>query len=323
MKKTLLSAIALALACAALPAAAQQTYPSKPLRFIVPWPPGGAADLIARMIGERLSPALGQPVIVENRPGAGGIIGTEAAAKSAPDGYTMLLGSTGPNAINMSLYSKLPYDPLKDLTPFTQLTALPLLLVAGPTLPVNSVKELLAYAKANPGKVSVASVGAGTAQHLAGEIFKSMGGVQWLHVAYKGSGPAFTDLLGGQVQMLFDNIPASMPHIKGGKVRVLAVTSATRSSALPEVPTVAEAGLPGYEAVAWQNLLVPAGTPRPILDRLNAEVVKIVRTPEVSERLVGLGAIVIASSVDEAGAHLRNEAEKWGRAVRAAGVKLD
>ena len=302
---------------------AQADWPSRPIKFIVPWPPGGAADLIGRLIAERLSPALGQPVVVDNRAGAGGIVGTEAAARSAPDGYTMLFGSTGPNAINVSLYSKLPYDPVRDFTPVTQLTALPLVLIVSPSLPVNSVAELIALGKAKPGSLTVASVGAGTAQHLAGEIFRAQAGLEWVHVPYKGSAPAFTDLLGGQVNLLFDNIPASQPHIKAGKVKALAVTSATRSSALPDVPTVAEAGLPGYEAVAWQNVLVPAGTPRPIVDRLNAEIVKILRTPEMTERLVGLGAIVVGSAVDQAGAHVKSEVDKWGRAVKAAGVKLD
>lgn len=305
------------------PALAQEAWPSRPIRFIVPWPPGGAADMIARLLSERLTVALGQPVQVDNRAGAGGIVGTEVAATSPADGYTLLFGSTGPNAINRSLYAKLPYDPITSFTAVTQLTALPLVVVAGPTLEAKSIEELIALARARPGKLTVASVGAGTAQHLAGEIFRAQAGIDWVHVAYKGSAPAFTDLIGGEVNLLFDNIPASKPHLDGGKVRALAVTSATRSASLPELMTVGEAGLPGFEAVAWQNVLVPAGTPRPVVDRLNVEIVRILKDPEVSARLTGMGAIVVGSSVDEAAAHVRSEVGKWGQAVKAAGVKLD
>lgn len=304
-------------------AQAQPEWPSRPIRFIVPWPPGGAADLIARILSERLTAALGQPVQVNNRAGAGGIVGTEIAATSAADGYTMPLGSTGPNAINFSLYSKLPYDPIDHFTPVTQLTALPLVLVVGPNMKAASVSDLIAQAKASPGKLTVASVGAGTAQHLAGEIFRAKAGVHWIHVPYKGSAPAFTDLIGGEVNLLFDNIPASKPHLDGGKVRALAVTSASRSASLPDLPTVAESGLPGYEAVAWQNVLVPAGTPRPIVERLNTEIVRILRQRDVAERLTAMGAIVVGSTVDEAGAHVASEVRKWGEAVKASGVKLD
>lgn len=314
-----------ALCAAPAPALAQGTadYPNRPIRFVVPWPAGGTADLVARMLGDRLSAALGQPVVVDNRAGAGGVIGTENVVRSPADGYTLLLGSTGPNSINVSLMSKLPYDPVKDLTAVTQVTALPLVLMAGAAVPASSVKELVALAKAQPNSLSVASVGAGSAQHLSGEIFKSMAGVQWTHIPYKGSVPAFTDLIGGQVQLAFDNIPAGLPHLRSGKIKALAVTSASRAAILPEVPTVAEAGLPGYEAVAWQNVMVAAGTPRPIVERLNQELVKILKAPEVRSRLAEMGAIVVGSSVDEANAHVRNEVAKWAAAVKAAGVKLE
>lgn len=306
-----------------VPGSALAQYPNKPLKFIVPWPPGGAADIMARLIAEGLSKDFGQPVVVENRPGAGGLVATEQVTHMPPDGYTLLLGSTGPNAIAGSLYQNLRYDPVKDLTPVTQITELPLLLVVNKDFPANSVSELIAYAKANPGKVNFASVGAGTAQHLASEIFKITAGIDIVHVPYKGSAPAFTDLAGGNVQMLFDNIPASKAMIQAGKVKVLAVSTATRASAMPDVPTVAESGLPGYNVSAWQNIAMPPGTPPEVVNRVNREIVKFLNSPDMKKRITDMGANVVGNTPEEEAKRIRDETEKWARAVKAAGVKLD
>lgn len=301
---------------------AQQAYPNKPIHFVVPWPPGGAADLVGRLIGQKMSESMGQPVVVENRPGAGGVIGTEVVARSAPDGYTMLFGSTGPNSINISLYKKLPYDPVQDFAPVTQITALPLVLLVNPELPAKSVKELIELARSKPGQINFGSVGKGTAQHLASEIFKSMAAIDIVHVPYKGSAPAFLDLIAGRVQMLFDNIPASMSFIKAGKVRALAVSSTLRSLALPEVPTVSEAGLAGYEAIAWQNVLVPAGTPMDVVRILNREIHKALAAPEVKDKLVSLGAIVVSNTPEQEAARVRGEVAKWAKAIKDSGMEL-
>jgi tripartite-type tricarboxylate transporter receptor subunit TctC len=302
---------------------AHAQFPDKPLKFIVPWPPGGAADIMARLIGQGLSKELGQPVVVENRPGAGGLMATEQVARMAPDGYTLLLGSTGPNSIAGSLYTNLRYDPVKDLTPVTQITELPLLLVVNKEFPANSVSELIAYAKANPGKVNFASVGAGTAQHLPSEIFKISAGLNMVHVPYKGSTPAFTDLASGQVQMLFDNIPASRAMIQSGKVKVLAVSTTTRASAMPDVPTVAESGLPGFNVSAWQNIAMPPGSPPEAVARINREIVKLMNAPEMRKRVTDMGANIAVNSPDAEARRINDEVEKWRRAVTAAGIKLE
>src|SRR5438552_13835540 len=244
--------------------ASAQTYPTRPIRLVVPFPAGGTTDILAREVGQRLSMTLGQPVVIDNRPGAAGNIGADLVAKSAPDGYTLLMGTVGTHAINASLYAKMPYDHVKDFAPIILVAGVPNVLVVNPSLPVNSVQELIAYAKANPGKLNFASSGPGTSIHLSGELFKVMAGVQMTHVPYKGSAPALQDLLGGQVQLMFDNLPPSLPHIKAGKLRALAVTSVARSPALPDVPTIAESGLPGFEASSWFGILVPAGTPSAI-----------------------------------------------------------
>lgn len=298
-------------------------YPNKAIRFIVPWPPGGAADIMARLIGDGLSKEFGQSVVVDNRPGAGGLVATEAVTKMEPDGYTLLLGSTGPNAIAGSLYKNLRYDPVKDLTPVTQITELPLLLVVNKDFPANSVRELIAYAKANPGKVNFASVGSGTAQHLASEIFKIAAGIDIVHVPYKGSAPAFTDLAGGAVQMLFDNIPASRAMIQAGKVKVLAVSTTARSSAMPEVPTVAESGLPGFHVSAWQNVAMPPGSPPEAVNRINKEILKILNSPEMKKRITDMGANVVGNSPSEEAQRIKDETAKWAQAVKAAGVTLE
>ena len=311
------------LAMGVLSEGAHAQYPSKAIRFIVPWPPGGAADIMARLIGEGLSKELGQTVVVDNRPGAGGLVATEQVAKMEPDGHTLLLGSTGPNAIAGSLYKNLRYDPVKDLTPVTQITELPLLLVVNKDFPANNVKELIAYAKANPGKVNFASVGSGTAQHLASEIFKITAGINIVHVPYKGSAPAFTDLAGGAVQMLFDNIPASRAMLQAGKVKAIAVSTSTRSSAMPDLPTVAESGLPGFHVSAWQNIAMPPGSPPEAVARVNREVVKFLNSPEMRKRITDMGANVVGNTPAEEAQRIKDEVEKWGRAVKAAGVSLD
>ncbi len=266
-------------------AAQAPAYPTKPIRLVVPFPPGGATDILAREVAKHLTEAWGQSVVVDNRPGAGGNIGSELVAKAAPDGYTLEMGTVGTHAINASLYSKMPYDHVKDFVPVILVAGVPNVLEVNPSVPVNSVQELIAYAKANPGKLNFASSGAGTSIHLSGELFKVMAGVQMTHVPYKGSAPALQDLLGGQVQLMFDNLPPSLPQIKAGKLRALAVTSTTRAPALPDVPTVAEAGLPGFEASSWFGVLAPAGTPPAIVAKLNAEIAKWLTSPEAKEKL--------------------------------------
>ncbi|HEY4137833.1 MAG TPA: tripartite tricarboxylate transporter substrate binding protein, partial [Casimicrobiaceae bacterium] len=265
-------------------ATGQSTYPTKPVRLVVPFPAAGTTDIIARATAQKLSEAWGQQVIVDNRPGAAGNIGSELVAKSAPDGYTLLMGTVGTHAINPSLYAKMPYDHVKDFAPVILVAGVPNVLVVNPELPVKSVPELIAYAKANPGKLNFASSGSGTSIHLSGELFKAMTGVQMTHVPYKGSAPALTDLVGGQVQLMFDNLPSSLAFIKAGKLRAIAVTSKARAAALPDVPTVAES-IPGFEASSWFGILAPAGTPPDIIARINGEVTRWLATPEAKDKL--------------------------------------
>ncbi len=306
----------------AMPAAAQ-TWPNKPIRFVVPFPPGGATDIIARAVSVEISKTLGQQVIIDNRAGAGGNIGTDIVAKSAPDGYTMLMGTVGTHGINVSLYSKLTYDAVKDFAPVTLVANVPNVLEVNPGLPVNSVKELIAYAKANPGKLNFASSGNGTSIHLSGELFKFMTGVDMVHIPYKGSAQAITDLLGGQANLMFDNLPPSLPHIKSGKLRALAVTTRTRSPALPEVPTMEEAGVPGYEASSWFGVLVPAGTPKDIVQRLNNEIVKALNTPALKSSLESQGAVPVGNTPEQFAAHINAEIAKWAKVVKASGAHVD
>jgi len=298
-------------------------YPTKPIRMVVPFPPGGATDILARDVAQRLTEAWGQQVIVDNRPGAGGNIGSELVAKSAPDGYTLEMGTVGTHAINASLYAKMPYDHVRDFVPIILVAAVPNVLEVNPSLPVNSVTELIAYAKANPGKLNFASSGNGTSIHLSGELFKVMAGVEMTHVPYKGSAPALQDLIAGQVQLMFDNLPPSLPQIKGGKLRALAVTSATRAPALPDVPTVAEAGLPGFEASSWFGLLAPAGTPPAIVSKINAEVAAWLATPEAKEKLSKQGAAAAGGTPDDFAKHIAAETVKWSKVVKASGAKVD
>jgi len=324
MTRTFLRALgALAVAFAAN-VHAQAPYPNHPVRIVVPFPAGGTTDILARATAQKLTETLGQPFVVENRPGAAGNIGAEIVAKSPPDGYTMLMGTVGTHAINASLYEKMPYDHVKDFVPVVLVAGVPNVLVVHPSVPAKSVQELIAYAKANPGKLNFASSGSGTSIHLSGELFKTMTGVSMQHVPYKGSAPALADLTGGQVQLMFDNLPSALPLIKAGKLRALAVTSLARASALPDVPTVAESGLPGFEASSWFGLLAPAGTPKDVITKVNAEVAKWLATPEAKEKLAAQGAIVASGlTPDDFTRHIASETTKWQKVVKDSGAKVE
>jgi tripartite-type tricarboxylate transporter receptor subunit TctC len=301
----------------------QNAYPSRPVRIIVAFPPGQATDQTARAIAQKLSENLGQQFYVENRPGAASIIGSEAAAKSPNDGYTLFMGSSGSLAVNPGMYAKLPYDPIRDFTPISMALKVPFFIVVSPAFPANTVKELVAYLKANPGKVNFGSAGNGASNHLSTELFKSVTGVSMVHVPYKGSPPAVTDLLGGQIGLMFETGPLVLPHVKNGRLKAIAVGSAQRSSAAPELVTVAESGYPGFETVGWAGLLAPTGTPKEIVTRLNVEVVRILGQAELKERFVSLGAELLSSSPEEFGAYIRSETAKWGKVIKDSGVKAD
>jgi len=317
-------ALLLLLALPALPSVAfAQAWPSKPIKWIVPFAPGGTTDILARTVGDKLGAALGQPVIVENRPGAGGGVGADFVAKSPPDGYTLVGGTISTHAINASLYKSLPYDPVRDFVPITLIARLPNLLVINPNVPAKNVAELVALMKANPGKYTFASSGNGTSQHLSGELFKSIAGVDMQHVPYKGSPPALQDVVGGQVTMTFDNITTALPLAKAGNLRALAVTTAQRSAVAPEIPTMAEAGLAGYEIGSWQGVFAPAGTPPEIVRRLNTEIVRILKSPEIHDKLIALGAEPVGNSVDEFTAMVKSEVAKWGDVVKRSGARVD
>jgi tripartite-type tricarboxylate transporter receptor subunit TctC len=312
------------LAAVSLAASPQSTYPNRPVRIVVPFPAAGTTDILAREVAQTLTQSTGQPFVVENRPGAGGNIGSDLVAKAAPDGYTLLMGTVGTHAINPSLYAKMPYDHVKDFVPIILVAGVPNVMEINPQLPVNSVQEFIAYAKANPGKINFASSGSGTSIHLSGELFKTMTGVQMTHVPYKGSAPALQDLVGGQVQVMFDNLPSSLALIKAGKVKPLAVTSAARSSALPDVPTVAESGLPGFEASSWFGLLAPAGPPKEVEAKINEIVAKWLATPEAKEKLAAQGAIVASGLAQEDFVkHIGNETAKWAKVVKESGAKVE
>ena len=300
-----------------------QAWPSKPIKWVVPFAPGGTTDILARTVGEKLALALGQPVIIENKPGAGGGLGADFTAKAAPDGYTIMGGTISTHAINASLYKNLPYDPVKDFVAITLIARVPNMLVINPAVPAKDVKELIALLKASPNKYSFASSGNGTSQHLSGELFKSMSGTDMQHIPYKGSPPALQDVMGGQVTMTFDNITTAWPLAKAGKLRALAVTTAKRSSIAPDVPTLAESGLPGFEVGSWQGVFAPAGTPPEIVKRLNAEIVKALNLPDVREKLSGLGAEIVADSPEEFSALVKAEVVKWADVVKKSGAKVD
>ena len=301
---------------------AADPYPTKPVKIIFGFPAASATDVIARAVGQKLSDKWGQPVVIDNRPGAGGNLGSEIAAKQPADGYTIFFGTVA-NAISASYYSKLNYDYLKDFIPITLVATTPLVLVANNNVPAKSVKELITYAKANPGAINFGSGGVGTSNHLAGEMFKKNTGTDMAHVAYKGTPAAYTDLMSGRVQLMFDNIVAVTPHIKSGALRPIAVTSATRSPSLPDVPTVAEAGIPGFEAVSWIGALVPAGTPKDIVDKIYTDLVAVLRMPEIKERLAQSGAVVVGNTQEQFAAWNRNEIAKWAQAVKDSGAKGD
>jgi tripartite-type tricarboxylate transporter receptor subunit TctC len=303
-------------------AADNQAYPVRPMRLIVPFAPGGSNDIMARLIGQKFGESLGQQVVVDNRAGASGIIGTELAAKAPADGYTLLMMSLT-IAVNPSLFSKLPYDTEKDLTPVTLVASAPLMLVVHPSLPAKSVQDLIAYAKANPGKLAFGSGGVGTTPHLAGEMLKVMAGVQMTHVPYKGGGPALGDLMAGQIQLMLENVPSTLPLAKSGKLRALAVTALKRSTLAPDLPTLDEAGLRGYEIVGWNGLFLPAGSSRTIVLRLHRETVKALAEPDTKTRLATLGAEGVGSSPDEFKAFVQAEIRKWARVVKAAGLKVE
>jgi tripartite-type tricarboxylate transporter receptor subunit TctC len=317
--RSLLAAI-LVLACGA---AAAQAYPVKPIRLIVPYAPAGATDIIARAAAVELGKTLGQAVNVDNRPGAGGNLGSEMAARSAPDGYTMVMSASSLHGITPFLYSKLNYDPNKDLVPVIVLAGFANVLVVHPSVKANSVAELTALAKAQPGKLSCASSGSGSTIHMSCEMYKHMLGLNIEHVPYKGSGPAMIDLVGGQVNLMFDNIPSAISHIRAGKLRALATTGAKRSFVLPEVPTMIEAGVAGYESTAWFGLAMPAGTPKEIVARMNAEGQKATKAPEFMKRMNDLGYEIVGGSSEQMAAMIQDEMKRWGPIVKASGAKVD
>ena len=306
---------------AALSADAPEAWPTKRITYVVPFAPGGNTDTLARIISEKLTGTLGQPVIVDNKPGAGGNIGSDFVAKAKPDGYTILGGTISSHAINSSIYPKMPYDATKDFEPITLIASSPLVLAVPANSPYKTAKDLLAAAKAKPGDLTFASAGTGTSPHLAGELLKSVAHVDVTHVPYKGSGPAVTDLIAGHVQFMFDTALIVGPHIKAGKLRPLAVTSSKRVKTLPDVPTLVEAGLPGYEIGSWQAIFAPAGTPKPIVQKLNTSIVGVLKMPDVQERLAGLGMDTVAGTPDELGQFQKAEVVKWSKIVKEANIK--
>ena len=311
-----------ALSCLIPLSAFGQSYPNKPIRLLVAFPPGGTSDLLARTLGQKVAESVGHQVIVDNRPGAGGHICAEIAARSAPDGYTLLFGTTF-LTIGVSLYSKLRYDLLKDFAPITQAVNYTNLLVVHPSLPVKSVRELIALAKSRPGQLNYGSPGNGTPPHMTGELFKTQAGVSIQHVPYKGGAPAIADLLGGQITIYFDNVPPLLQHVKTGRMRALGVTSLIRSSVLPDVPTIDESGLKGFESIGWNGPLAPAATPRKIIATLNAEFVRALSLPEIRERLLAQGAEPVGGTPEQFAAFIRSDIPKWAQVVKASGAKLD
>ncbi|MEO8487942.1 MAG: tripartite tricarboxylate transporter substrate binding protein [Betaproteobacteria bacterium] len=325
-RRTLLRAVAVTLAVSALPFASTaiaQAWPSKPITYIVPFPAGGTTDVLARILGIKLGAALGTTIVVENKPGAGGNVGSEVVARAAPDGYTILGGTISSHAINVSLYPKLPYDPITSFQPITLIGTNPNVLVVNAASPYKSVQDITAALKAKPGSLSYASAGNGTSQHLSAELYKFIAGVDMVHIPYKGSGPAIQDVIGGQVPMMFDTSVVAGPHIESGRLRALAVTSGKRAPSMPNVPTMAESGVPGYDVVSWQAVFAPAGTPKPIVDRLHAEIAKILKEPEVQERLAKLGLDPSGMTPAELSAFQKTEIDKWAKVIKAANIRID
>jgi tripartite-type tricarboxylate transporter receptor subunit TctC len=321
---TLLRAVAgIALAALAAVAPAQDNFPNKTIRMIVPFPAGGPTDIIARIVGQKLTDSMGQPVVIDNRGGSGGNIGADIVAKAAPDGYTLVMAIVGTHAINPALYARMPYDPVRDFSPITKTGAATIVLVAHPSVPVKSIKDLVALAKAKPRQLTFGSPGSGTPHHLAGELLKTMAGIDLIHIPYKGAAPAVAELLGGQVNTVIVSLPAAFPHVKAGKLTALGVTSGTRSAIVPEVSTFAEAGLGGYELENWYGLLAPARAPKTIIDKLNRETVKALQMPDVKERLNSQGFEIRTSTPDEFSAYIKSELVKWAKIVKASGAKVD
>ena len=307
----------------AFPALAQQDYPAKTVRIIVPFAPGGSTDIFARYIADKLAVALSQPVVVDNRAGAGGNIGAEAVARAAPDGYTLLMATTGVMAINNALYPNMTYDAAKDFEPVIFVASITNVLAVPPELPANSVRELIALAKEKPGSLTFASSGAGSSTHLSSELFKSMAGIDVVHVPYKGSSQALTDLIAGRISMIIDNMPGAISFIKAGRLRALGVTGSKRSPALPDVPTIAEAGLPGYESLSWSGIAVPAGTPKSIVARLNREIAAILAQPDIRDKFAQAGADPVGGPPQQFADHIRDEREKWSKLIRERGITIN
>ena len=304
-------------------AAPAQTYPIRPIRWVVTYPPGGPTDVVARAIGAKLTEAWGQQIVIDNRAGAGGVIGTDIAAKAVPDGYTLLFGTSAGLTINPALNSKLPYDAVKDFAPVSLLVLNPQILVVHPAVPVKAVKELVALATARPGQLNYASVGLGSPNHMGMELLKALTGIDIVHVPYKGTGPAITDLLGGQVQVMFNSMPSVIPLVASGKLKGLAVGSVQRSPAVPDIPTVAEAGVPGFENVTWYGMFAPAKTPHDIIVKLNKQVVQILASPEMAQRLASQGAEPRSSTPEELTKFMRVESERWKKVIKTAGIKVE
>ncbi len=300
-----------------------QTYPSKPIRFVVPYPAGGPVDIVARLLAQKVAENAGQPVVVDNKPGAGGNIGADLVAKSPPDGYTILMGAVATHAINPALYASIPFDPARDFVPIVQVASTPNVLVVNPSIPAANVQELIAYARRNPGKLNFGSGSTGSAGHLAGELFKSMAGIDMTHVPYKGAAPAMQDLVAGQIQLMFDNLASALGQVRAGKVKALAVTTAARTALAPELPTLAESGLPGFDISTWFGVFAPAGTPRNVAQRLHEEFSRALAAPDVRERMLALGAEPAGGSSAQFAAYIRAEAEKYARLVKSSGAKAD
>ena len=320
--KRLSTMLCTAAALAAFSAAAYaQSYPSKPIRMVVPFAAGGPTDVYARSVGQELSRILGQPVIVDNKPGAGGNLGADFVAKSAPDGYNIVLGAVGAFAVNMTLYPKMPYDVLRDFAPVSLIAIVPMMLVVNPALPVKTPRDLVELAKARPGQLTYGSAGNGTSVHMSTEMFKALTGIDMVHVPYKGVAPAMTDLIGGQLQLMFSDATSAIPHAKSGKVRPVAVTR--RIEVMPEIPTFAELGYAGYDPTVWYGVFAPAGTPRDIVVKLNGAIAKALQAPEVRERLISQGANPVSNSPEEFTAFVRDEIARWGKVVKASGARVD
>lgn len=313
---------AAAITAAGMGSAVADTYPSKPITMVVPFSAGGTTDILARIVGQALGQELGETIIIENKPGAGGNIGAQQAARSKADGYTLFMGTVGTHAINQSLYKKLPYDPVKDFAPLSRVANVPNLLVAHPSRPYKTVQEMIDFAKKNPGEVTYGSPGSGASPHVSGALFQSMTGAEITHIPYKGSAPAISDLLGNQIAVMFDNMPSAIQHVRSGKLRPIAVTSSTRSPELPDVPTIAEAGVPGYEAMSWFGLWAVAGTPQPVLDKLHASLSKVLKDPAVVKKIADQGGTISIDTPAEFQNFINAEAAKWGKVVKESGAEV-